>query len=62
MSGQANVPPTVSLTAPVTGASFTAPATINLTATAADSDGTVSKVEFYNGATLLGTATTAPYS
>ena len=57
-----NIPPTVTLTAPVTGATYTAPATIPLTATAADSDGTVSKVEFYNGATLLGTSLTVPYS
>jgi subtilisin family serine protease len=57
-----NVPPTVTLTAPANGASYTAPATITLTATAADSDGTVAGVEFYNGATLLSTATTAPYS
>ena len=57
-----NQPPTVALTAPLTGATFTAPATISLTATASDPDGTVSKVEFYNGATLLGTALSAPYS
>ena len=56
-----NVPPTVSLTAPATGATFAAPATINLTATAADADGTVSKVEFYQGTTLLGQVLTAPY-
>ena len=33
-----------------------------LTASASDTDGTVSKVEFYSGTTLLGTDTTAPYS
>ncbi len=55
----ANAPPTVTLT---TGTTFTAPASIIMTATAADSDGTVSRVEFYNGATLLGYSTTAPYS
>lgn len=58
----ANVPPTVSLTSPTTGASFAAPGTITLTASAADTDGTISKVEFFNGTTLLGTATAAPYS
>jgi hypothetical protein len=57
-----NAPPTVSLTSPAAGTTFTPPATITLTATASDSDGTVSKVEFYTGATLIGTATTAPYS
>ncbi len=58
----ANVPPTVSLTSPLNGAAFTAPATITLNANAADSDGTVAKVDFYQGTTLLGTDTTAPYS
>ena len=49
-----NVPPTVSLTTPVGGATFTAPATIAIAATATDSDGTVAKVDFYAGATLSG--------
>lgn len=57
-----NQAPTVSLTSPTAGQTFTAPATVNLAATAADSDGTVSKVDFYNGTTLLGTDTTAPYT
>ena len=35
---------------------------MTLSATASDSDGTISKVEFYNGTTLLGTDTTSPYS
>ena len=58
----ANVAPTVSLTSPAASASFNAPATITLSATAADTDGTISKVEFYNGAELLGTATSSPYN
>jgi Bacterial Ig domain len=33
-----------------------------LTATATDSDGTVARVEFFNGTTRLGGDTTAPYS
>lgn len=57
-----NTPPTVSITSPVTNAFFQAPATVNLTASAADSDGTISKVEFFNGATLIGTALTSPYT
>ncbi|WP_143477824.1 Ig-like domain-containing protein, partial [Pseudogulbenkiania subflava] len=57
-----NKAPSVSLTAPANGATFTALATITLTATASDQDGTVTKVEFFNGTTLLGTSTTAPYS
>lgn len=58
----ANTPPTVSLTAPANNTSFTAPATISLTATAADADGTVSKVDFYNGATLLFSDVSSPYA
>ncbi len=58
----ANVLPTVSITAPATGASLTQNVAVTVSANAADSDGTVSKVEFYDGATLIGTDTTAPYS
>jgi hypothetical protein len=58
-----NTPPTVTLTSPASGATFTAPATIQLSATAADSNGTVAKVEFFRGGTtLIGTATAAPYT
>src|SRR5258708_19752686 len=57
-----NTPPTVSLTSPAANASFTAPATVTLQATAADADGTVTKVEFFNGSASLGGVTTAPYS
>ncbi|WP_343302720.1 PQQ-dependent sugar dehydrogenase [Chitinophaga niabensis] len=57
-----NISPAVSLTAPTNGASFTAPANITLTATATDSDGTVTKVEFFNGASKLGEDLDAPYS
>jgi RHS repeat-associated protein len=53
----ANLPPTVSLTAPTAGSSHTAPASITLAASAADSDGTIASVAFYNGATLIGTGT-----
>ncbi|GAA2392404.1 glycoside hydrolase family 6 protein [Dactylosporangium salmoneum] len=57
-----NQAPTVSITSPAANASFSAPATVNIAANAADADGSVAKVEFYNGSTLLGTATTAPYT
>jgi hypothetical protein len=58
---QGNSPPPVTLTQPTDGATFTAPATVNLAATASDSDGSVTKVEFFNGLTKLGEDTTAPY-
>jgi regulation of enolase protein 1 (concanavalin A-like superfamily) len=57
-----NQNPTVGLSSPSNGASFSAPATIAIAASAADPDGTVARVEFYFGSTLLGTDTTSPYS
>lgn len=58
----ANLPPTVGLTSPVQFTEYTAPATIEVTATASDPDGTVVAVELYDGATLLGVDTEAPYA
>jgi hypothetical protein len=52
----------VSLTSPAIGTVSTAPASFTLAASASDGDGTVAKVDFYAGASLLGTATSAPYS
>src|SRR4051812_322727 len=62
VTAPANQPPTVTLTSPTSGATFTAPATVTLSANATDSDGTISRVEFYNGTTLLGSDTSAPYA
>ncbi len=57
-----NTPPSVSISSPANGATFPAPATITVTANASDTDGLVAQVDFYAGNTLLGTATTAPFS
>ncbi len=57
-----NKPPTVSISAPATGASYAAPATISITASAVDTDGTVARVDFYSGATLVGSATASPFA
>ncbi|AXT60222.1 T9SS C-terminal target domain-containing protein [Aquimarina sp. AD10] len=57
-----NESPSVVVTSPQEGDTFTAGASINIEANASDSDGTVTKVEFYNGTTKLGEDTTAPYS
>ena len=62
VSVQGNSLPAVTLTQPADGATFSAPATVNLSATASDTDGTVTKIEFFNGTTKLGEDTTAPYS
>lgn len=61
-SGLGNKSPDVALTGPAPGTVFTAPATIPLQAVASDSDGSIAKVEFYQGPTLIGTDTTAPYT
>lgn len=58
----ANRAPTVSLTSPASGSSFTAGTGIPLAATAADPDGTVAKVDFFAGNTLIGTDTSSPYN
>jgi hypothetical protein len=57
-----NQSPVVSITSPVSGATFTAPATVNLIASATDPDGTIAKVDFYYAGTLLGSDNTSPYS
>ncbi len=54
--------PTITITSPTSAALFSAPATINLNASASDSDGTVSKVEFFQGSIKIGEVTTAPYN
>ncbi len=59
--GIPNTPPTVSLTAPGNGDTITEITPLTVTATAADSDGTVTKVEFFEGANKLGEDTTSPY-
>jgi hypothetical protein len=57
-----NLPPSVTITNPVSGATFTEPATITLQTDATDPDGTVSRVDFYAGASLVGTATNSPFN
>ena len=56
-----NQPPSVTLTAPTEGATFTAPANITFAADAFDTDGTISQVAFYANGTPIGTDNTAPY-
>jgi len=56
----ANVPPSVAITSPTNGSTFAAPWTGTIHATASDSDGTVSKVDFFAGATHLGTVNNPP--
>ena len=60
--GSSNVPPTVTLTSPANGTSVSAPATVVVSANASDSNGTVARVDFYAGSTLIGSDATSPYS
>ena len=56
-----NSAPTVAIASPASGGSFTAPATITVSALAEDSDGSIAQVEFYAGTALLATDSTSPY-
>lgn len=61
-SRAANAPPTVTLNTPAPQAVFATPVTIDLAATATDSDGSIQRVEFYRDGVKLGEDTSAPYS
>jgi hypothetical protein len=58
----AGIPPTVAITQPINNAFFTEPATVSIQVNAADADGSIRKVEFYNGATLIGVDSISPYA
>lgn len=54
--------PVATLTGPAAGATYTAPATVNLTANASDTDGgSISRVDFYANGQLVGTDDSSPY-
>jgi hypothetical protein len=55
-------PPEVSMTAPDDGTYIAKAGTVTLTANAIATDGAIASVAFYDGAILLGTDTSAPYS
>ena len=59
---QVDKPPVVSISAPGNNSTFCSGNPISLTALASDPDGTVSSVAFYDGNTLLGTVTSAPFT
>jgi hypothetical protein len=60
--GNSNIPPTVSITSPLNGGLFSSGDDIVIEANASDTDGFITKVEFYQGTTKLGEDTNAPYS
>lgn len=60
--GTTNKLPVVTITNPENNEQFTPPASISITATASDADGSITKVEFYNGTTKIGEDTSSPYA
>jgi subtilisin family serine protease len=62
VAASGDILPTVSITRPTAGSTFTAPASITVEASASDADGSVTKVDFYANGAPIGTDTTSPYS
>lgn len=56
-----NLAPVVSLTNPTNGTTYDQTASVTLQATASDADGSVAKVEFFDGSNSLGIAAASPY-
>lgn len=54
--------PTIVLSSPTNGSTYTTPATINLAADVAANGHNITAVQFFNGSTLLGKVLTQPYS
>ena len=61
-SGGSNAAPTATIGNPTNGASYAAPATISIAASATDPDGTISKVDFFANGAFIGTDSMAPYT
>lgn len=62
MNVLANVPPSISLTSPLAGTALVAPAVVTISATAADSDGSVTQVEFFVNNVSVFVDNAAPYT
>ncbi|NVN93404.1 MAG: hypothetical protein HXX11_22800, partial [Desulfuromonadales bacterium] len=59
----ASLPPYVAITAPANGSRFPLGSSVTITATASAAAGlNISRVDFFAGATLIGTSATAPYT
>ena len=54
--------PVVTITSPANGSVLSAPASFTLAATASETNGVITNVEFLQGATVLGNVAAAPYS
>lgn len=56
-----NEAPSVTLTSPAAGSTYSEPATVALAAAAADSDGVIAKVDFYANGSLVATDVASPF-
>jgi hypothetical protein len=54
--------PVVSVTSPANGTTIVTPTNLTVSASASDSDGTVTQLQIFAGTNLLGTSGTSPYS
>ncbi len=61
-SAALNQPPIINISSPTKSTSYIAPATITIEANASDPDGTINKVEFYQGTIKIGEVNSTPYS
>jgi bacillolysin len=59
---QLNQAPTVTITSPASNTTLTTPASLTISVAASDADSGISKVELYQGSTLVGTKTQFPYN
>jgi hypothetical protein len=57
-----NIAPVVSLTAPADLSTYQSPASIPVSATASDPDGSIARVDFFASGALIGSDSTAPYA
>ncbi len=60
--GGGNELPVINITSPSNNSNFKTGASITITASASDKDGSIASVSFYNGSQKLGEDNTAPYS
>ena len=62
VTSTSNVAPSVSLITPTDKSTYTEGKPVTITANASDFDGTIAKVDFYEGTTLISSDNIAPYS
>lgn len=62
LTGAGNLPPVASIGSPANGATFATPADVTINALPFDSDGVITRVEFFIDGTKVGEDTIAPYT